>query len=270
MKDITPSQSQGNIWMISEHGNATCYLVTGSKYAMLIDTGIGVGDLAGLVRGLTDLPLIVVNTHGHPDHVGANYQFTEVWFPEKDLDLLNEMNPLNNPDLEAYVESYLRDFEYDRQAAKENIERIKAYKPYKLKLFNEGKSWDLGGKVISTIELGGHTPGGTLFVDESDKILFTGDALNGYLWMWLDTCLSLEEFERNLTAVVPKISHLERMYGGHESRAEGVEIRQAETMLNDLRSALAGEVEPVVTPKPMNGEGTVNVYYFPTWLLWAK
>ena len=168
VKDITPSQSQGNIWMISEHGNATCYLVTGSKYAMLIDTGIGVGDLAGLVRGLTDLPLIVVNTHGHPDHVGANYQFTEVWFPEKDLDLLNEMNPLNNPDLEAYVESYLRDFEYDRQAAKENIERIKAYKPYKLKLLTKASLGISEERSSARLNLRSYS-GGTLFVDESDR-----------------------------------------------------------------------------------------------------
>jgi len=270
VKEITPEKSKGNIWLISEHGDATCYLVTGTKYAMLIDTGIGVGDLAGVVRSLTDLPLIVVNTHGHPDHVGANYQFTEVWLPEKDLDLFNQMNPMNNPDLEAYVASNVKDFQYDKEAAKANIEQVKAYEPYKLNLFNEGKTWDLGDKVISTIELGGHTPGGIMFVDEADDIVFSGDALNGYLWMFLDTCLSLEDFEKNLTAVLPKISHLNRMYGGHEFRAEGVEIYQAERMLNDLRSAIAGEVEPVVTPKPMNGEGTVNVYHFPTWLLWAK
>ena len=67
VQDITPEGSVGNVWLISEYGAATCYLVTGSKYAMLIDTGIGVGNLSGLVSDLTDLPLIVVNTHGHPD-----------------------------------------------------------------------------------------------------------------------------------------------------------------------------------------------------------
>ncbi|MCQ2147463.1 MAG: MBL fold metallo-hydrolase [Bacteroidales bacterium] len=270
VKDITPSQSVGNVWLISEHGDATCYLVTGTKYAMLIDTGIGVGDLSGLVRSLTDLPLIVVNTHGHPDHVGANYQFTEVWMPEKDMDIFYEMNPLNNPDLEAYVASNSKDFVYDKEAVKKNVADIKAYDPYKINMLNEGQSVDLGDKVIKTIALGGHTPGGIMFIDETDNILFSGDALNGYLWMWLDTCLSLEEFEQNLAAVLPKISHLGRIYGGHEFRAEGVEIYQAERVLKDLRSAIAGEVQPVPTPTPMNGEGTVNVYYFDTWLLWAK
>ena len=42
VQDITPENGQGKVYMISEHAAATCYLVTGSRYAMLIDTGIGV------------------------------------------------------------------------------------------------------------------------------------------------------------------------------------------------------------------------------------
>ncbi|MCI6493309.1 MAG: MBL fold metallo-hydrolase [Bacteroidales bacterium] len=270
VQDITPENGTGNVYMISEHNDATCYLVTGSKYAMLIDTGIGVGDLSDLVSSLTDLPLIVVTTHGHPDHIGGNYQFSEVWLPEKDLDVMKSMNPLNNPDLEAYVASYAKDFKYDVEAVKRNIEEIKTYPDYELRLFGPGKSWDLGGKVITTLELGGHTPGSILFLDEADDMVFSGDAMNGYLWMWSDHCLSIEEYEKNLAAVVPELKNFGHIYGGHEFRPQGMESSQAETMLADLHSVLNGEVQPVPTPKPMDGEGTVNVYYFKTWLLWAK
>ncbi|MCQ2139009.1 MAG: MBL fold metallo-hydrolase [Bacteroidales bacterium] len=271
VKDITPENGVGKVYMISEHAAATCYLVTGTKAAMLIDTGIGVGDLAGLVRGLTDLPLIVVNTHGHPDHMGANYQFAEAWVPEKDMDVYHAMDPFKEgTDLEAYVASNAKDFAYDTLAVKANAAEVKAYEPCTLTLFNPGQTWDLGDKLISTIELGGHTPGSIMFLDETDDMLFSGDAMNGYLWMWLDTCLSIEEYEQNLAAAIPQFKCISHVYGGHEFREAGATVEQSETMLADVRSVLAGEVEPVVTPKPMGMEGTVNVYYFKTWLLWAK
>ena len=53
---------------------------------MLIDTGSGVLPLRPIIEFLTDKPVFVINTHGHPDHVGSNYEFDEVWISEKDAD----------------------------------------------------------------------------------------------------------------------------------------------------------------------------------------
>lgn len=271
VKDITPENAVGDVYMISEHNAATCYLVTGTKYAMLIDTGIGVGDLAGLVRGLTDLPLIVVNTHGHPDHMGANYQFSEAFVPAKDTEVYNEMNPIKeDTDLVAYAASQAEDFTFNAADLEANAAEVKSYSPCALTYFDESWTWDLGDKIISAIELGGHTPGSMMFLDDTDDMLFSGDAMNGYLWMWLDTCLSVEEYAKNLEKAIPQFAHIGHIYGGHELRPEGMTVNQAETMLADVKSVLAGEVEPEITPKPMGMEGTVNVYHFKTWLLWAK
>ncbi len=45
-----------------------CTLVLGREKALLFDTMTGLGDLKGYVERLTDLPLTVVNSHGHFDH----------------------------------------------------------------------------------------------------------------------------------------------------------------------------------------------------------
>ena len=82
--------------------------------------------------------------------------------------------------------------------------------------------------------------------------------------------LEVEEYEANLASVLPEISGFGHILGGHETRPQGMEPAQAARMLEDVRNVLAGKVTPVVTPKPMGGEGTVNVYYFDTWLLWAR
>ena len=59
-----------NTYEIGEFDCASMFLLIGDEKAMLIDTGVGIGDLKGFVRTLTDKPLIVCYTHNHVDHVG--------------------------------------------------------------------------------------------------------------------------------------------------------------------------------------------------------
>jgi glyoxylase-like metal-dependent hydrolase (beta-lactamase superfamily II) len=53
-------------------------LIIGRERAALIDTGCGIGDLRKAVKAVTDKPVVVINTHTHPDHLGSNYQFGDV------------------------------------------------------------------------------------------------------------------------------------------------------------------------------------------------
>lgn len=66
-----------NTWAIDDNGIDVIYLIAGTEHALLIDTGMGIGDLAAEVQKLTSLPLIVANTHGHIDHVSGNGQFPQ-------------------------------------------------------------------------------------------------------------------------------------------------------------------------------------------------
>ena len=54
------------------------YLILGDKQALLFDTGLGIGDIRRVVLSLTSLPIVVVNSHTHNDHVGGNWQFEHV------------------------------------------------------------------------------------------------------------------------------------------------------------------------------------------------
>src|SRR5580765_436826 len=73
------------LWIISDHGSDNIYLVEGNDKAMLIDTGLGVARLSAFVKTLTTKPLIVVNTHGHPDHAGGDFEFKAVYANSADF-----------------------------------------------------------------------------------------------------------------------------------------------------------------------------------------
>ena len=52
-----------------------CYLLCGTKKAILIDTGLGVANIKKVVDSLTSLPVTAITTHIHWDHIGGHKNF---------------------------------------------------------------------------------------------------------------------------------------------------------------------------------------------------
>ena len=90
-------------WHIQDARGGVIYLVAGRERALLIDTGWGEGDLPAHVATRTDLPLTVVNTHGHPDHSSGNGQFDEVYIHTADLPLAVETTAKLIPIYDGYT-----------------------------------------------------------------------------------------------------------------------------------------------------------------------
>ena len=71
------SKLQHNIYRIQEDSsfmNVDSYLVCGEEYAVVID-GLGIAEgLYECAGKLTDKPLYMIVTHGHPDHAGKGMQ----------------------------------------------------------------------------------------------------------------------------------------------------------------------------------------------------
>src|SRR5512133_3309887 len=65
---FTSEKIAENVWRISDHGADNMYLISGTQTAMLIDNGTGMANIRDYIKKLTGLPVIVVITHGHPDH----------------------------------------------------------------------------------------------------------------------------------------------------------------------------------------------------------
>ena len=61
-----------------------CYLIVGTKQALLFDTGMGISDLQSWYRA-SPVAIIVLNSHTHNDHVGDNWQFATVYGMDTDF-----------------------------------------------------------------------------------------------------------------------------------------------------------------------------------------
>ena len=83
---LIPIPGRDGLWHIYARspgggGDAFAHLIPGKDAAILYDTGFGIGDLKSMVESLTDLPIIVVNSHNHGDHTLGNPQFSKVHIP---------------------------------------------------------------------------------------------------------------------------------------------------------------------------------------------
>lgn len=113
---FTTESLDGDTYVLSEdrHWEHThCYLLNGSARSLLIDTGLGIGDLNGLVRDLTDRPVVAVATHAHWDHIGGHSGFPCFYVHEAEQKWLDGAFPLPLAQVRAMVadcDSLPRDF----------------------------------------------------------------------------------------------------------------------------------------------------------------
>ena len=87
-KFFTVDKLFDNVTRIGGLAGELCYLVEGREKALLIDGLTGVGSLKALVRELTDLPVEILNTHGHVDHCGADFEYRQAYIHPADIALL--------------------------------------------------------------------------------------------------------------------------------------------------------------------------------------
>ena len=72
-------------WRIEDRG-VRFLLLCGTKKAALIDTGMTTKNAREIVEDLTELPIILINTHGDPDHIAGNGAFDKVYMSPEEED----------------------------------------------------------------------------------------------------------------------------------------------------------------------------------------
>ena len=149
------------------------YLVVGSERALLIDSGLGVCDIKAVVDDLTDLPVTVVTTHSHWDHIGGHALFEEVMVHKLDAGWLTGGFPLGTDHIREMLMKGLLAEPYRFFDPLDYICPTVA-NPHILK---DGDRISDGTHSLLVIHTPGHSPGGISLFDERDGLLFTGDTI---------------------------------------------------------------------------------------------
>ena len=197
-----------NVWVIDDHKAVNVYLIIGKDSSLVVDTGIGSADLHSLISKLTDKPLIVVNSHGHSDHAGGNYQFAKVFVHPQDS--LNA-RICNLPENRL---SAAKNMLHGESPSKDDMFTGTAIHT-KLIPVHEGHLFNLGDRVIQVIETPGHTPGSICLLDMTNKLLFSGDNNNTLVWLFLKGCLPLHDYLKTLEKLELRIKEFETLFPGH-------------------------------------------------------
>lgn len=207
---FTSKQAAEKVWRIEDHGNDNIFLVEGDEKALLIDAGLGVADLSDYVKSITKLPLIVVNTHAHPDHCGGDFQFEEVY-----------IHPSDSEGVAIFCNEKAHEDEVE-QAEKSSPELsrllLKDYFNFKMPVIHtiqEGYVFDLGNRTLEVIEVPGHTKGSICLLDKKNKILFTGDNNNTMVWLFLENSLPLELYLKTLKNLKNRSDEFTTLMPGH-------------------------------------------------------
>ena len=201
------------VTMIREphHGeDVKSYLVEGGSTVAVIDTGLGVGDFAGLVSELSSFPPRLLQTHAHWDHIGASYRFDEVFVHASEADALRMgVTP------ERYHEFFWRDpidasevpADFDTSSGIPGVEPEGS--------LNHGDRIDLGGRELEVFHTPGHSPGGVSFLDRQARSLFCGDLLyQGRMYIFFPNS-DPAAFRESLRVVSALANDLDAIYPAH-------------------------------------------------------
>ncbi len=234
MACYTVEKLQEGVHMISEK-HVRMFLVEGTEGAVLIDTGFGGGNLAQLVREITDRPVTVINTHAHRDHCGADAQFELIMASGADFGALRE------------------------------ITGTKPGQIFDLVALRDGDELDIGGRTLRVIEIPGHTPGSIALLDAEHRILFSGDTLQeGPVYLFLEGS-SLEAFEQSLEKLDELKGSYDVVYAAHNKLP--IDASYIEDLLTLTAELVEGTAEPLETLDREGqiyhtyGKGRVKIYY---------
>lgn len=133
-----------------EDGFVRYYLLAGKESALLVDTGASSPDARDIAQGLTDLPLMLINTHADRDHIAGNGSFGEIY-----------MSPNEEP-------------HYRKSGGTGTVIPVK-----------EGDVIDLGDRQLKIIDIPGHTKGSIAILDVNNRVLISGDTIqDGDIFMF--------------------------------------------------------------------------------------
>lgn len=203
-------QINENTWRIEDNNHVRFFLLTGTQRAILIDSGMQVNNAKEIAMELTNLPIMLINTHADRDHVGSNHEFESFY-----------MHP-------SEASNY-----YKTQG------HTGDYTP-----IVEGDVIDLGNRPLEIIALPGHTPGSIGILDVNNRVLISGDPIQDGLIFMFGVQREVNTYLKTLKKLDTYKDRFDTIYPSHGSFPVYPEL--IDKLYDTVLEILDGKYEPAV------------------------
>ena len=196
-------QMNENTWRI-EDGMVRMFLLTGTKEALLVDSGVSASNAKEIAESITDLPVKLINTHADGDHIAGNEAFGEFYMHPKE----------------------------------EGNYRFRG-KTGTIIPVQQGDIIDLGDRPLEIIDLPGHTPGSIAILDVKNRVLIGGDSIqDGRIFMFGEH-RNLSHYIASLEKLSAYEGRFDTVYASHSSAEVAPDM--IPKLIAGAKQILAGE-----------------------------
>ena len=172
---FTIEQIDKDTFAISEykHWEEThCYLLRGSREALLIDTGLGVSDIGEIVKQITSLPILTVLTHAHWDHIGGLDSYSKFAIHEEEKSWISDSFPI--PLQVVKNNLVLKPCEFPQTFS---VDDYVVFQGSPNRILHDKDEINLGNRTIVVVHTPGHSPGHCCYYEPERKYLYSGDLI---------------------------------------------------------------------------------------------
>ncbi len=224
------------------------YLIVGTNRNILFDTGMGMAKISDVVKQLSPLPIVVINSHTHYDHIGGNTEFDTVFavdtaythhfstagWPHSSIQ--EEVTP------QAFCAKQLPGLDTAQYAVRPYKEKIRRY-------LHDGDTLQLGNRILEVMLVPGHTPDCVALLDREHGYLWTGDMFyEALIWLFMEGT-DLDAYAKSIGRFAALSPELRQVFPAHNKP-----VAPPEHLL-DLVVAFDSIRSGRKTPEPVNDFG---------------
>jgi glyoxylase-like metal-dependent hydrolase (beta-lactamase superfamily II) len=148
------------------------YVVKGRKHDLVIDTGLGLGSLRKFIAPVLNKPILICS-HGHYDHIGGNFEFSERLMHPAELEIVAYPTHQNTyADLLLSTEDF-QVLPWNGFEAKDWVIEPAPATGFLV----EGDLLDLGNRRFQVLHTPGHAWGSICLWEECTGVFFCADTV---------------------------------------------------------------------------------------------